>query len=136
MFRFGAPEGSWPSPHQVGVVEWMGALNTFVLICSSVTIVFAMEAAKKDLVSKARTWLFLTLALGCVFLGIKAFEYKAKFDHGIYPQSPRSLLYDRPDVNYLTGIHEVCAERITALEATESGTTCLLYTSPSPRDRG
>ena len=30
VMRFGVP-GSWPAPHQVGVVEWLGALNTFVL---------------------------------------------------------------------------------------------------------
>ena len=27
----------------------------------------------------------VTLALGCVFLGIKAYEYKAKFEHDILP---------------------------------------------------
>src|SRR6516225_3872706 len=25
---------AWPTPHQVHLVEWIGALNTFVLICS------------------------------------------------------------------------------------------------------
>ena len=111
VLRFGAPQGSWPAPHDVRVVEWLGALNTFVLICSSVTIVFAMEAAKRDVAEKARKWLLLTFVLGCVFLGIKAYEYNSKFNHGIHPAAPRSLLYDRADV-------------------------CLLYTSPSPRDRG
>ena len=46
VLRFGVPAGTWPSPHEVHVVEWLGALNTFVLICSSVTIVFALESAK------------------------------------------------------------------------------------------
>ena len=116
VLRFGAPHGSWPPPENVGVVEWMGALNTFVLICSSVTIVFAMEAAKHDLASRARQWLFATFVLGCVFLGIKAVEYNAKFVHGIYPKSPRSLLYDRADIQYLAGVKANCDEQIAGLE--------------------
>ena len=116
VLRFGAPKGSWPAPEAVGVVEWLGALNTFVLICSSVTIVFAMEAAKSDLVGKARTYLFLTFLLGCVFLGIKAYEYNSKFEHGIYPQGPRSLIYDRADLNYLAGVKANCDQQISDLE--------------------
>ena len=115
VLRFGAPQGSWPSPHDVRVVEWLGALNTFVLICSSVTIVFAMEAAKSDMVAKARKWLRWTLVLGCVFLGIKAFEYSSKFSHGIHPAAPRSLLYDRADVNYLAGLKASCDQQLEML---------------------
>ena len=115
VLRFGAPQGSWPSPHEVGVVEWLGALNTFVLICSSVTIVFAMEAAKSDFVAAARKWLLATFVLGCVFLGIKAIEYNAKFTHGIHPAHPRSLLYDRADLNFLAGVKASCDSQISAL---------------------
>lgn len=123
VLRFGAPKGTWPTPEMVGVVEWLGAVNTFVLICSSVTIVFAMEAAKSDRAAKAKQWLFATFLLGCVFLGIKAYEYYSKYDHGIFPQSPRSLLYDRPDVNYLAGLKAVCDQQILEFESggTEGG---------------
>src|SRR5438128_9501054 len=31
----------WPRPHEVHLVEWIGALNTFVLISSSLTVVLA-----------------------------------------------------------------------------------------------
>src|SRR5215471_3206746 len=31
----------WPTPHQVHLVEEYGAINTFVLICSSLTVVLA-----------------------------------------------------------------------------------------------
>lgn len=117
VLRFGAPQGSWPAPHDVRVVEWLGALNTFVLICSSVTIVFAMEAAKRDVADKARKWLMWTFVLGCVFLGIKAFEYNSKFNHGIHPAAPRSLLYDRADVNYLAGLKASCDQQLNLLVA-------------------
>src|SRR5271163_4387052 len=31
----------WPTPHDVHLIELLGAINTFVLICSSVTVVLA-----------------------------------------------------------------------------------------------
>src|SRR5882672_11016002 len=42
VLRFGAP--TWPLPREVHLQEFVGAFNTFVLICSSVTIVLALEA--------------------------------------------------------------------------------------------
>jgi len=56
-----------------------------VLICSSVTIVLALESAKVNKAGMAKVWMALTLILGGVFLGVKAYEYNAKFSHGIYP---------------------------------------------------
>jgi cytochrome c oxidase subunit 3 len=44
VLRFGAP--TWPLPHEVHLSEPIGAFNTFVLICSSVSIVLALEAAR------------------------------------------------------------------------------------------
>ena len=82
----------------------MGALNTFVLLCSSATIVFAFENARQNVPSVAKKWLWATIAFGCLFLGIKAVEYYSKYEHGIYPRSPRSLLYDRSDLAYLSGV--------------------------------
>ena len=78
VLRFGAPSGSWPKPHDVHLVEKIGAFNTFVLICSSVTIVLALEAAKLNRSGTARLWLLGTFLLGALFLGIKGIEYKSK----------------------------------------------------------
>jgi cytochrome c oxidase subunit 3 len=75
----------WPTPHDVHLAEWMGAVNTFVLICSSLTVVLAHHALGKGNVKFATQMIAVTLALGCVFLVIKAFEYQAKFSHGIIP---------------------------------------------------
>jgi cytochrome c oxidase subunit 3 len=102
VLRFGAI--SWPSTHDVHLAEIYGAVNTFVLICSSVTIVLALEAAKKNHASSAKGWMFLTLILGTVFLGIKMVEYGAKFSHGIYPQHPHSGIYEKPDVYYAQAV--------------------------------
>ena len=39
VLRNGTPQRNgrslWPAPHEVHLVEWIGAVNTFVLICSS-----------------------------------------------------------------------------------------------------
>ena len=120
VLRFGAPEGTWPTPSQVGVIEWLGALNTFVLICSSMTIVFAYEAAKSDRIRAARSWLLATMLLAFVFLGIKGVEYTSKYTHGIYPQFPRSLMHDRPDVYYVSNFSAQLKKRIADLESATS----------------
>jgi cytochrome c oxidase subunit 3 len=98
VLRFGSIQ--WPSTHDVHLSEPIGAFNTFVLICSSVSIVLAFEAAKINNARLAKGWMLLTLVLGGLFLGVKAFEYQAKFSHGIYPQHPHSQIYEKADVNY------------------------------------
>jgi cytochrome c oxidase subunit 3 len=87
ILRNGTPTGMnpWPDPHDVHLVEWMGAVNTFVLICSSLTVVLAHHALAKGNVKLATQYIAITLALGCVFLVIKAVEYQAKFSHEILP---------------------------------------------------
>ncbi len=79
-----APE-LWPKPHEVHLNEELGAINTFVLICSSLTVVLAHWALMRNAVGKAALFIGVSLLLGCVFLSIKAYEYKAKFDHHILP---------------------------------------------------
>ena len=75
----------WPKPHEVHLVEFYGAINTFVLICSSLTVVLAHWALMRGRVGQATLLIAVTLALGGVFLAIKAVEYKAKWDHRIIP---------------------------------------------------
>ena len=108
VLRFGATV--WPSTHDVHLAEIWGAVNTFVLICSSVTVVLALEAAKKNNPSSSKGWMLLTLILGTVFLGIKMFEYQAKFSHGLYPQAPHSQIYEKPDVYYAQAVRMRLAE--------------------------
>ncbi|HTU89039.1 MAG TPA: heme-copper oxidase subunit III [Gemmataceae bacterium] len=88
ILRQGTPAQSphkWPMPHQVHLIEWIGALNTFVLICSSFTVVLAHHVAVKADMKKAASYIGITLALGAVFLGIKAYEYNSKIQHDILP---------------------------------------------------
>src|SRR6059058_6244890 len=82
LLRNGEPSAlePWPTPHEVHLVEWMGAVNTFVLICSSVSVVLAHYYLARGEVQRSVLLVGITLALGGVFLGIKAVEYKSKFD--------------------------------------------------------
>jgi len=87
ILRNGTPTdvNPWPRPHDVHLAEWAGAVNTFVLICSSLTVVLAHYVLGKGDVKRATQYIGVTLALGCVFLAIKAYEYTGKFSHGILP---------------------------------------------------
>ena len=63
----------------------IGAFNTTVLICSSLTMALAVHYAaigKKNLLV---LFLILTLILGGAFLGVKTIEYKDKWDHHEVP---------------------------------------------------
>jgi cytochrome c oxidase subunit 3 len=117
VLRFGAPPGTWPSPHDVHLVETIGAINTFVLILSSVTIVLALEASRHNQAGLAKGWMVVTFILGSMFLGIKAYEYQQKFAHGIYPAKPRSLLHDKADLYYVQAVKLNLAAQRAAAEA-------------------
>jgi len=129
----------WPTPTQVHLVEWMGALNTFVLIFSSFTVVLAHSAISKGDVKTTVRWISVTLLMGVVFLGIKAIEYKAKFEHHILPgqirfdqflgkpaaEYQRYLLEEVPKVRQQAGatsaVGQKCDAILKILETTESG---------------
>jgi cytochrome c oxidase subunit 3 len=57
----------------------LGATNTAVLICSSLTVVLAVWAAQTARRTLLLVSLALTMLLGLTFLGIKGIEYKQKF---------------------------------------------------------
>jgi cytochrome c oxidase subunit 3 len=63
----------------------IGAVNTAVLLCSSFTMVMAVRAASLGAKKSLIVFLILTLILGGAFLGVKAFEWKEKFDEHHVP---------------------------------------------------
>src|SRR5437762_792916 len=74
LLRNGMPQHpvrKWPTPHDVHLVEWIGAFNTFVLILSSLTVVLAHYANVKGQHKQAMQYVAATLALGVVFLVVK-----------------------------------------------------------------
>jgi cytochrome c oxidase subunit III len=63
----------------------LGAINTAVLITSSMTMVLAVYYAQKGERNKLVLFLVLTMILGVVFLGIKSVEYHHKFVEHLIP---------------------------------------------------
>jgi cytochrome c oxidase subunit III len=57
----------------------LGGFNTAVLICSSLTMALAVNAAQLGRRRSLVTFLILTILLGAVFLAVKAVEYHEKF---------------------------------------------------------
>lgn len=64
---------------------WLGATNTAVLICSSLTVVLAVWAAQTARKTLLVLMLVLTMLFGLVFLGIKGKEYYQKFEEHHVP---------------------------------------------------
>jgi cytochrome c oxidase subunit 3 len=63
----------------------MGAVNTVVLICSSLTMALGVRSAQQAKTGRTVVMLALTIFFACVFLVIKYFEYSHKFHDGLLP---------------------------------------------------
>lgn len=83
VLRIGSP--SWPGPADTHINIMWGGINTFVLIVSSFSVVMAHAAMSDKRYPDARRWLWYTMTLAFVFLGIKGIEYAGKFSHDILP---------------------------------------------------
>lgn len=61
------------------------ALNTFLLLSSSFTVVQAFDAIQDAKAGRFQGMLLATLVLGAIFVSIQAFEWNALFREGITP---------------------------------------------------
>jgi heme/copper-type cytochrome/quinol oxidase subunit 3 len=64
----------------------LAALNTFILIVSSFTVVMALQAIEDGQETRFILMLLGTLALGSVFIGIQGVEWNALLTEGITPR--------------------------------------------------
>src|SRR5688500_6391532 len=85
ILRFATPE-AFAQPGAVLNVP-LTAFNTFVLICSSVTMVKAFAAIRNGDQRGLRLWLIATTFLGTFFLSIQAIEYAQLAAEGFVPQA-------------------------------------------------
>lgn len=76
---------NWPQPGEILNIPLTG-LNTFILICSSVTMVKAFAWCTEGNQKKIKLHLGLTLLFGIIFLSIQAYEYWKLAQHGLVPQ--------------------------------------------------
>jgi heme/copper-type cytochrome/quinol oxidase subunit 3 len=79
----------------------IAALNTLILLTSSLSMVQAHRAVEDRNRTTAATYLLVTVLLGVAFLGVKAFEYSREVEHGYMPSTAPfwSFYYG------LTGLH-------------------------------
>lgn len=107
ILRFANP-GAYTAPGQVLNVP-LTAFNTFVLICSSVTMVKAFAAIERGDQRELRLWLLATVFLGTFFLSVQGIEYYKLVEHGFVPQVARYAAEGEPLYGMtfytLTGFH-------------------------------
>lgn len=99
ILRAGSPVFPIPPREALGVP--LAALNTFILIASSATMILALAAIQEGNRKGLVRYLLCTILLGCAFLGIKAYEYHHKIHEGLTISSSLfgSFYYT------LTGLH-------------------------------
>lgn len=69
---------NWPEPYDSFTNPLsidLTAVNTFILICSSVTMVLALSAIQRGDQAKLKLFLAATVGIGSVFLGVQVYEY-------------------------------------------------------------
>jgi heme/copper-type cytochrome/quinol oxidase subunit 3 len=105
----------WPLPYDELVNPLainLTAFNTFVLICSSVTMVLALSAIQQGNKLKCSIFLLATVLIGSFFLSIQVYEYcqLGIFHH--YPPGISTTGHFRPSVSLfascfytMTGFH-------------------------------
>ena len=77
VYRHWYPAAFAAASHEM--IVWAGTLNTVVLITSSLTMALAVNAAQAGERRTLMVFLIATMMLGCVFLGVKAFEYHTEY---------------------------------------------------------
>ena len=105
----------WPVPydHYINPLAInLTAFNTFVLICSSVTMVLALSAIQGGNRTKCNVFLAATVIIGSCFLGIQVYEYLQLMFFHHYPIGISASGHFRPSSSLfascfftMTGFH-------------------------------
>src|SRR5215207_7738725 len=83
ILRVAHPQ-AWQPPGTVLNIP-VTAVNTFLLICSSVTMVKAFAAVQDGDQRGLRLWLLATVLIGASFVGVQAYEYSHLIEKGFVP---------------------------------------------------
>ena len=83
ILRYASPE-HWTDPGVILNVN-LTAGNTFLLICSSVTMVKAFAAIQQGDLKGLQRWLLATILIGATFVGVQVYEYIALAGEGFVP---------------------------------------------------
>ena len=85
ILRFAHPD-HFATPGEVLNVP-LTAINTFILVCSSVTMVKAYAAVEQDDIKGLKLWLIATIVLGGTFVGVQVYEYIHLIHDGFVPDA-------------------------------------------------
>jgi cytochrome c oxidase subunit III len=89
----------------------LGTLNTFLLQTSALSMTLSIWALRRGNRRRSAYLLIGTMVLGLLFLGIKAEEWLAHIEGGIYPQSAVLLARPKGEIIFfslyyaMTGLH-------------------------------
>lgn len=109
VYRF-----TFPEQYSLAAMELnttVGALNTVILLTSSLTVVLSITALQKKNKFLSIIFLAMTLIFALEFIVNKYFEWAAKISHGIYPGSEELLSRSNGEIIFfglyytMTGIH-------------------------------
>ena len=82
-----ANPGGWPPLSERVLNVPVTAVNTFLLICSSVTMVKAYASIADGNQKMLQRWLVLTVLIGAMFVGIQVVEYRELIHKGFIPSA-------------------------------------------------
>ena len=119
-----ASGANWPNPKEVLNIP-LTALNTFILILSSFTMVKAVESIQQNKPKNLRNYLLLTFGLGAIFLGIQISEYLQLLNEGFTPTTNifGSTFYVQTGLHGVHVFFGVFLVLFTALRANQGGFT-------------
>jgi cytochrome c oxidase subunit 3 len=92
VYRTKYPAAFNAGSHELDIT--LGAINTAVLIFSSLTMALAVRSAQTNKIRPLAIFLILTMILGSAFLGIKGVEYSHKVHEHLLPGP--SFSFDAP----------------------------------------
>ncbi len=75
---------NWPTPFPFNPSIIFSSMMTLVLLSSSLTMVFAVAAAKRGEKKIARTWILATMFFGSMFIVLHVTEWFHLFHEGVY----------------------------------------------------
>ena len=104
----------YPDDFKIGAMTLdpiLGAVNTIILLTSSLTVVLAILALRRNQKTFSIYMLSFTIFCGVIFLVNKYFEWGAKIEHGIFPKGPGLESFPNGEVVFIglyyvmTGLH-------------------------------
>lgn len=94
-----------------GLSTTLGAVNTLILITSSLTMALSLAALRQGKRNASIAYQAITIIFGLAFLVNKYFEWSGHIQEGLYPNSPQLLSRSHGEILFyglyfvMTGLH-------------------------------